>query len=77
MGNLPASLLAVVTAIASLGIGWVALHTIRTGFDYAAARGNPRNRAQAHEALWDIAKGAALIIGAAALATFIFATVRF
>lgn len=77
MGNLPASLLAAVAAITLLGVGWLALHLSRTGFDYAAARGNPRNRAQAHEALWDIGKGAALIVGAPLLAAFIIATIHF
>jgi hypothetical protein len=77
MGGLESSMLAIVAALALGGVGWAALHTIRTGFDYAAARGNPRNRAQAHESLWDIGKGAALIGGAAGLAAFVFNTVHF
>lgn len=77
MSGLETSMLAIVTALALGGVGWAAIHTIRTGFDYAAARGNPRNRAQAHESLWDIGKGAALIGGAAAIATFAFTTIKF
>lgn len=77
MNGLEASMLAIVTALALGGVGWAALHTIRTGFDYTSARGNPRNRAQAHEALWDIGKGLALIGGAAAVATFAFNTIKF
>jgi len=71
------SLLAAVAALALAGVGWVALHVIRTGYDYASARGNPRNRAQAHESLWDAGKGALLIAGASAIAAFIFATLKF
>lgn len=70
-------MLAIVAALAIAGVGWAAIHTIRTGFDYVAARGNPRNRGQAHEALWDIGKGAVLIGGAAAIAAFGFATIKF
>lgn len=77
MTGLEASMIAIVTALALGGVGWLAIHTIRTGFDYAGARGNPRNRAQAHESLWDIGKGAALIGGAAAIATFAFSTIHF
>jgi len=77
VGGLESSMLAIVGALALGGVGWAALQTIRTGFDDAAARGNPRNRAQAHESLWDIGKGAALIAGAAALATFAFSTIHF
>ena len=77
MNGLETSMLAIVTALAVGGIGWAALHTIRSGFDYVSARGNPRNRAQAHETLWDVGKGAALIAGAAAIAAFAFSTIKF
>lgn len=77
MGGLNASMLAIVTALAVAGAGWVAIHLIRSGFDYVSARGNPRNRAQAHETLWDVGKGAVLIGGAAAIAAFAFATIHF
>jgi hypothetical protein len=77
MSGLNASLLAATVLLAGAGIGWLALHTIRAGFDYTSARGNPRNRAQAHESLWDIGRGALLIVGAPAIAALIFATVKF
>jgi hypothetical protein len=77
MSGVNSSLLAIVTALAVAGIGWAALHVIRTGFDYVSARGNPRNRGQAHEALWDIGKGALLIGGAAAIAAYGFANIKF
>jgi hypothetical protein len=77
MAGLNQSLLAAVGLLALAGVGWLALHTIRAGFDYAAARGNPRNRAQAHESLWDIGRGALLIVAAPAIATLIYATVKF
>ncbi len=77
MAGLNSSMLAIVTALAIGGIGWAALHTIRAGFDYIAARGNPRNRGSAHESLWDVGKGALLIVGATAIATFAFATIKF
>jgi hypothetical protein len=77
MGGLNSSMLAIVTALAVAGVGWAAIHTIRAGFDYISARGNPRNRGQAHETLFDIGKGALLIGGAAAIAAFGFATIKF
>jgi len=77
MAGLNASLLAIVTALAVAGVGWAALHTIRVGFDYISARGNPRNPGQAHDSLFDIGKGALLIGGAAAIAAFGFATIKF
>lgn len=77
MGNLPASLTALIVAIAGLGVGWLGLQILRTGFDYSAARGNPRNRAQSHESLWDIGKGAVLIGGGVAMAAFVVSTLRF
>lgn len=76
MANLNGSLLAICALLASVGVGWLAVHLARTGFDYSGARGNPRQRAQAHESLWDIGKGAALIFGAAALAGLAAATIH-
>ena len=77
MAGLNSSMLAIVAALATGGIGWAALHVIRVGFDYISARGNPRNRGQAHESLWDVGKGALLIVGAAAIAAFAFAMIKF
>jgi hypothetical protein len=76
MGTLEASLIAAVTSIAILGVGWVALHVQRAGFDYTSSRGNPRNKAMAHESLWDTGKGALLIVGAPIIAALIFATIK-
>jgi hypothetical protein len=76
MGGLNSSLLAIVALLVTVGVGWVAIHILRTGFDYVSARGNPRNRAGAHDALWDIGKGALLIIGAAAIAAIAFQTIK-
>lgn len=70
-------MLALVTTIALASAGWLALQVIRAGWDYASARGNPRNRAQAHETLWDVGKGAALIAGAAAIAALAVKTLVF
>jgi hypothetical protein len=72
--DLNAMLLAGAATIASFGIGWVALNVIRTGFDYTSSRGNPRNRGQAHEALWDHGKGALLIAAGTIIAGLMFAT---
>ena len=77
MAGVNTSLLAIVAALAVIGVGWLAINLVRAGFDYAAARGNPRNRAQAHETLFDIGKGAILIFGAAAIAAFAATTIRF
>lgn len=77
MGNLNASLLAIVALLASVGVGYAAIHLSRTGFDYAGARGNPRQRAQAHESLWDIGKGLLLILGAAAIAGVAVSVIHF
>jgi hypothetical protein len=77
MGALNASLLAGAVALAGIGVGWLAIHISRAGFDYVSARGNPRNRAGAHESLWDAGKGALLIFGAPIIAGLIFATLKF
>jgi ABC-type phosphate transport system permease subunit len=77
MGGANASMLALVAAAVTLGVGWIALHVIRAGFDYISTRGNPRNRAAAHETIRDIIIGTVLIVGAAAIAAFLFATMHF
>jgi hypothetical protein len=73
------SLLAIGTALGVFALGWFLLHNIRNGFDYISSRGNPRNRAQAHEAIRDTLIGAAIIaacIGTGAGA-FIFGLIKF
>lgn len=77
MEGLNTSLLAIAAALAVAGIGWIALQVMRTGFDYSGARGNPRNRAQAHESLWDIGKGALLIFGASGVAALAASLIHF
>ena len=77
MDGINAGLLAACVALAGIGVGWIAINVSRAGFDYANARGNPRNRGSAHDSLWDAAKGAVLIIGAPLIAAAIFATFKF
>jgi hypothetical protein len=77
MGEVNTAELAVCAALALAGVGWLAIHLVRAGFDYASSRGNPRNKAAAHDTLFDVGKGALLIFGAPAIAAFIFATVHF
>ena len=77
MNGLNASMLAVVTALAVGGIGWAAIHLARAGFDYIHEGNNPRGKAMAHEALWGVGKGAALIGSAAAIAAFAYSTIKF
>lgn len=76
MGGLNASMLAVVVALGIAGVGWAAIHGVRTGFDYIHEGNNPRGKAMAHESLWAIGKGALLIGGSAAIAAWLFATVK-
>jgi hypothetical protein len=78
MGAGEASLMAIGTALGGLGLGWFLVHNIRNGFDYIASRGNPRNRAQAHESIRDSLIGAAII--AACLGTgaaYVFGLIKF
>ncbi len=77
MGGVNASLLALVAAGALLGVGAAAIYIQRAGIDYMGTRGNPRNRAQAHESIWDVGKGLLLVLGAAAIATFLVSTIHF
>lgn len=76
MGGVNTSLLALVALGGTVAAGFAAIHILRSGFDYMGARGNPRNRAQAHESLWDVGKGILLVIGAAAIATLLVATIK-
>lgn len=53
--------------------GWFVSHGMRVGFDYMGSRGNPRNRAQAHESARDLIIGALIVAacaGGAALGFF-------
>jgi hypothetical protein len=77
MAGVNASLLAVAAALAVCGTGWLAIHIVKTGFFYSGSGGNPRNRGQAYESLWDIGKGAFLIYGASALAAWAAANLKF
>lgn len=66
-------LIALVAAVAAVGGGWFVLHGARLAFDYMSTRGNPRNRAQAHESGRDLIIGALILagcVGGAALAVF-------
>jgi hypothetical protein len=56
--------------IGGMVVGVAVLASLRGSVDYMLARGNPRNRGQAHETYVDIIKGlalAAFTIGGAAL----------
>lgn len=56
-----ASILALIALIIPAAGGWLAFNGLRAGADYAGSRGNPRNRAQAHESLIDLGKGALIM----------------
>lgn len=56
------ALLALAALLAIPGLAWFTVHAIRVGFDYMSARGNPRNRAGAHESARDLILGAAIVI---------------
>jgi hypothetical protein len=56
-----APLVTLLTAITAFGGIVAALFLARGGFDYIMARGNPRNRDQAHNTLIDVGKGVALL----------------
>ena len=77
MGGVNTSLLAIVAAIVTVAGGFAAIYISRAGIDYMGSRGNPRNRAQAHESLWDVGKGVLLVLGAAAIATWAVTNIRF
>ncbi len=77
MAGVNASLLALVAAGGLVGVGFAGIYIVRAGIDYMGSRGNPRNRAQAHETLWDIGKGLLLVLGAGAIAAFLAATIKF
>jgi hypothetical protein len=77
MAGLNTSMLAIVAALVLGGVGWAAIHLARAGFDYIHEGNNPRGKAMAHESLWAVGKGAALIAGAAGIAAFAFSTIHF
>ena len=55
------AILGLIAFIIPMAAGWLALTGLRAGADYAGSRGNPRNRAQAHESLIDLGKGALIM----------------
>jgi hypothetical protein len=65
MQALSDELIAFVLMLALAGGGAFAVYAMRSGFDYMGTRGNPRARAQAHESLVDLVKGALIIAGCA------------
>lgn len=78
VGNIPASVTALLVLLGTLAGAWFVAHFARAGFDYMGSRGNPRNRAQAHESLRDLIIGAAIVamaLGGGAL--IIFNTIKF
>lgn len=77
MGGVNTSLLAIVAGLVTIGGGFAAIYIARAGIDYMGGRGNPRNRAQAHESLWDVGKGLLLLLGAAAIAGWAVTNIRF
>ena len=77
MGGVNASLLAMATAGGLAIAGWAAVHIVRAGFDYMSTRGNPRNRAQAHESMRDVVIGVLLAGGAIGIGAFVVANMKF
>lgn len=71
MGGVQTSLSALAVAAVVFSGGWFAVHLARAGFDYMSSRGNPRNRAQAHESIRDNLIGFAIVIGATTIGGFI------
>jgi ABC-type Fe3+ transport system permease subunit len=67
MNGVQAALLGLVAAGVVFGGGWFAIHQMRAGFDYMSSRGNPRNRAAAHESIRDNLIGLVLVLSAAAI----------
>jgi hypothetical protein len=74
MGGVNTALIALASLFALAGVGWFTLHAVRMGFDYMSARGNPRNRAGAHESGRDLLVGGLIVIGAIAGSALFYAT---
>jgi len=77
MDTLWGSMLALVAALAGGAVALGALNFIRAGVTRMSANGNPRNRAQAHDSMIDVGIGMLMVVGAAAIATFLFNTLHF
>ncbi len=71
MGGVQTSLVALIAGALVFSGGWFGIHLVRAGFDYMSSRGNPRNRAQAHESIRDAIIGFAIVIGAVTIGAFI------
>lgn len=71
MDAVNARLLALAAGLVILGIGGAVLMFQRVGWDYMFSRGNPRNRAGAHEGGIDIVKGLIFIISSAAIGAWL------
>lgn len=76
MGGFSTSMIALAALFAAAGLGWFTVHAIRVGFDYMSARGNPRNRASAHESARDLILGGVIVIGAVAGSALIYNTIH-
>lgn len=77
MGGVNTSLIALTVAAVVFAVGWFTIHLARAGFDYMSSRGNPRNRAQAHESIRDALIGFLIVVGAVAIGGFIATQVHF
>lgn len=77
MDPLWAGLLALVTALAGGAVALGALNMVRAGVTRMSANGNPRNRAQAHDSMIDVGIGIVMVVGATAIATFLYNTLHF
>jgi len=76
MAGVQTSIVALLVGAVVFSGGWFAIHTARAGFDYMSSRGNPRNRAQAHESLRDNIIGFALVVGATSIGAFIATSIK-
>jgi hypothetical protein len=70
-------LLDIATKLALLADGVAVLCIIGCGFYYMMARGNPRGQGQAWSWLVDVGKGAALVLGATAVAKLLTDNLKF
>jgi hypothetical protein len=73
--SIPGFIQVILTAAIQIGLPIVALAVIYSGFLFVAARGNPEKLGKAKDALLYSLIGAALLLGAWALANVIKATV--
>jgi hypothetical protein len=71
------SLVAMAGLMMITGVGFATVFAVRAGIDYMGARGNPRGRAQAHESLVDIIKGAVIVLGAVVGTALFYNTIKF